>query len=384
MISIIFITVVQTKQVNARKSTAMSGIPAGFVRTEVFEIEKFDVLFCNVSLVHNCTFVDLEHSDFQCIQNGSGFATFTDNKILDSATGIRFTINFSANLKSDPSSSEPLVFSLNSAGIVRRADRPDPCDIIETTTIAVTMSTVMPSNPPFHPVPGECLTKDNTPVDVDEQWEASCKDDEGNSYVEGSSLLSCCGCFKYMCIQEDGYLPPRYSWTKEVSPLCCQTCNGTVVPGGTVVDVVEIGDKCGTVKTLVCKLRNRGKVNEQSRADSVRDGNKLELLKKEQVVSAAIEDEYHYENCCPDENGLHNFNWTVPDPATCSSRRCESQEGWIHAAWVTTQLYPGCGCCLVEGDMVPDGYSWTVGTYPRETWECCRGKVVMLKEPVKG
>ena len=64
---------------------------------------------------------------------------------------------------------------------------------------------------------------------------------------------------RYDCIQEDHYQPPRYRWTKEVSPLCCQTCNGTVVPGGTVVEVVEMGGKCGTAKTSVCKIRNRGK-----------------------------------------------------------------------------------------------------------------------------
>ena len=64
---------------------------------------------------------------------------------------------------------------------------------------------------------------------------------------------------RYDCIkiQQDGSLPARYSWTKEVSPQCCQTCNGTVVPGGTVVNVQEIGDKCGTVRTSVCKIRNR-------------------------------------------------------------------------------------------------------------------------------
>ena len=79
-------------------------------------IEQFDLGFCNVSLVHNCTFVDLEHSDFQCIQNGAGFATFTDNEILDSITGFRFTINYSADLISKPPF-KPLVFSLNSARI---------------------------------------------------------------------------------------------------------------------------------------------------------------------------------------------------------------------------------------------------------------------------
>merc|ERR1712096_230723 len=245
---------------------------------------------------------------------------------------------------------------------------------IETTTETMTTSsstptTTPPSTPktsPFHQTPGHCLTKDNTPVDIDGHWEDSCKDDEGNSYVEGSSLMSCCGCFKYDCLQQDQHLPPRFSWTKEVSPLCCQTCNGTVVPGGTVVDREEMGDKCGTVKTSVCTIRNRV------------------TKKSKMVISAAIEDEYVYQNCCADENGLQYFGGSVSDPTTCSARRCEAQEGWSHAAWVTTQLYPGCGCCLVKGEMVPDGFSWTVGTYPRETWECCKGKVVMLKDPVKG
>ena len=75
-------------------------------------IEEADIFFCNVSLVHNCTFVDLEHSDFQCIQNGTGFQTLTNNKILDSMTGFRFIINYSADLISTP-----LVYSLNSARI---------------------------------------------------------------------------------------------------------------------------------------------------------------------------------------------------------------------------------------------------------------------------
>ena len=50
----------------------------------------------------------------------------------------------------------------------------------------------------------------------------------------------------------------------------------------------------------------------------------------------------------------------------------------MEAAWVTTQLYPGCGCCLVDGELVPDGFSWTVEATTRQTWECCKGKVVML------
>ena len=30
--------------------------------------------------------------------------------------------------------------------------------------------------------------------------------------------------------------------------------------------------------------------------------------------------------------------------------------------------------------MVPDGFAWTVGRYPVETWECCRGKIVQVME----
>eukprot|EP00091_Calanus_sinicus_P004875 TRINITY_DN15235_c0_g1_i1.p1 TRINITY_DN15235_c0_g1~~TRINITY_DN15235_c0_g1_i1.p1 ORF type:complete len:121 (-),score=33.94 TRINITY_DN15235_c0_g1_i1:47-385(-) len=102
--------------------------------------------------------------------------------------------------------------------------------------------------------------------------------------------------------------------------------------------------------------------------------------KEAMSVAAAIEEEYHYGTCCVDETGLHPLKKSIPDPATCSIRTCEASEDWAHAAWVSKQQFPGCGCCLVEGKMVPDGFSWTVGTYPVETWECCRGKAVMIME----
>ena len=66
--------------------------------------------------------------------------------------------------------------------------------------------------------------------------------------------MSCCGCLKYICSANDG---DTHSWSREVSPLCCQACNGTVVPGGTVLGREVMEDKCGTVKTTVCKIKNR-------------------------------------------------------------------------------------------------------------------------------
>jgi len=54
----------------------------------------------------------------------------------------------------------------------------------------------------------------------------------------------------------------------------------------------------------------------------------------------------------------------------------------VEAAWVNNQHYPGCGCCEVFGKIQPDGYSWTTGggTLPVQTWECCRGKIVLVAQ----
>jgi len=160
------------------------------------------------------------------------------------------------------------------------------------------------------------LKKDISPIEFDENWQHSCKDEEGNSYLEGNSLWSCCGCFKYVCSYTKA---KRYTWTKGVSPLCCQTCNGTVVPGGTVVTVEKMGDKCGTVKTAVCKIKNRmaNKANTHKDADAE--------AREEMMPAAAIEDSYHYEKCCSDGNGLHSLDQRSSDPAKCSTRKCELQ-----------------------------------------------------------
>ena len=52
---------------------------------------------------------------------------------------------------------------------------------------------------------------------------------------------------------------------------------------------------------------------------------------------------------------------------------------FLGVSWVFS-VYPGCGCCVVEGKLVPDGFSWTIGSYPVQTWECCRGKIVRVRD----
>merc|ERR1711872_293324 len=243
-------------------------------------------------------------------------------------------------------------------------------------------------DPVYHPTPSQCLTKDNSPVEVDGSWHESCEDNEGNSYLEGDSLMSCCGCFKYVCtkIHVQDNIPAKFIWTRSVSTLCCQTCNGTVVPAGTVVGVEVMGDECGTVKTSICKIRNRVDNDIEYDFESHTEQNLIKKVPNKPsgpqkiTPAAAIENEYHYQNCCSDESGLHQLNQIVPDVSTCSTRMCKTQDGWVEAAWVNTQHYPGC--CEVEGKLVPDGFSWTVETFPVQTWECCKGKIVMVQQPL--
>merc|ERR1719186_2297085 len=67
-------------------------------------------------------------------------------------------------------------------------------------------------------IPGNCKNKDYVPVDLEENWKDSCRDNEGNSYSEESFLMSCCGCFRYVCTMSQVYpFTPSFNWTKEVS-----------------------------------------------------------------------------------------------------------------------------------------------------------------------
>ena len=71
----------------------------------------FSTIFCDVSLFHNDTFVDLNHSDITCIIKGNG-TNFFSGETLTSKTGFVFRIDYNARLKS-----EQLESSLSSAVI---------------------------------------------------------------------------------------------------------------------------------------------------------------------------------------------------------------------------------------------------------------------------
>merc|ERR1719300_672451 len=65
------------------------------------------------------------------------------------------------------------------------------------------------------------------------------------------------------------------------------------------------------------------------------------------------------------------------EPSTCSNRTCEYSRSSQHSSWISTQVLPGCNCCVLDGELVSDGYSWEVDGVE---YECCDGKIVTVVE----
>ena len=105
--------------------------------------------------------------------------------------------------------------------------------------------------------------------------------------------------------------------------------------------------------------------------------------------------------------GLSEINSTRLDKKSCSERKCFYSATFLHAVWKSDQviklstqistanyglqLLPGCDCCVVDGNLVEDKYTWikentTYGKYLRKYYavlwslfnvECCRGDIVI-------
>ena len=133
------------------------------------------------------------------------------------------------------------------------------------------------------PLMEHCYQKDEVPVDLDLVFDSNCEDNQGNIYRPNSTLQSCCDCFSYKCSQRSSWdLRVKVGWVRTVSSLCCQTCNGTVVPANTFISSSSLQDRCLTVRTEVCRLR---------------PGMRM----------AFIEEEFSYKNCCHDNNRKSRF-----------------------------------------------------------------------------
>ena len=84
--------------------------------------------------------------------------------------------------------------------------------------------------------------------------------------------------YRYKC-EEIAYWGKqvKVGWVRSVSALCCQTCNGTVVPANTVISTTMLEDHCLTTQTEVCRLRPG-------------------------LKTAVIEQEFSYRNYCHDNS----------------------------------------------------------------------------------
>jgi len=204
---------------------------------------------------------------------------------------------------------------------------------------------LVPEQPDYN-----CFEKDPEPVDTAEEFLDYCKDYAGNVHYEFANLTSCCECIRYECINFGELNEQKYYfWNKSISEHCCLHCDGTVYKADTIIETVVEKDECGTIKTAVCRKNDGGIAN--------------------------IEIDFTYESCCNDGEGILPIGEIKLEPSTCSKRTCEYSASSQHSSWISTQILPGCNCCVVDGKLVPDGYSWFID---RQEYECCEGKIVSV------
>ena len=43
---------------------------------------------------------------------------------------------------------------------------------------------------------------------------------------------------------------------------------------------------------------------------------------------------------------------------TCSTMTCAKRQENSQPTWVNKKSFPGFNCCLVDGELIPDGHSW--------------------------
>ena len=81
---------------------------------------------------------------------------------------------------------------------------------------------------------------------------------------------------------------------KALAEECCQTCDGEVFPGGSVISVREDGSECGSSVTTECVSYGNAHGNLASVNFTFVQGNGRPSI---------IEQKYSYKECCHDSKG---------------------------------------------------------------------------------
>ena len=96
--------------------------------------------------------------------------------------------------------------------------------------------------------------------------------------------------FSYTCTEVGGALPKGYAiWKMTVSEKCCLGCHETVYKDGLEMEPVNLGGRCETIETSVCRYNPDTK-------------------------KAQVDFHFHYSACCSDDtSSILNFKvryWT--------------------------------------------------------------------------
>ena len=75
-------------------------------------------------------------------------------------------------------------------------------------------------------------------------------------------------------------------------------------------------------------------------------------------------------------SGLFALRTTKLEPKSCSQRMCDYKEALLFSTWISSkvsesgvckflffnsilfQVLSGCDCCVLDGQLMPDGHSW--------------------------
>ena len=141
--------------------------------------------------------------------------------------------------------------------------------------------------------------------------------------------------FKYVFRYQCTYLDKTkvLYWRTSVSDHCCLACTNTVYKAETVIDTIELDDKCKSIETQTCRKL----------PGSFHRDNYLVIMYTNKTFSAGnekakIESEFNYKACCNDNTGLQELGSKGYKPSTCSQRTCFYDEYLPSSLWISKQV----------------------------------------------
>ena len=120
-------------------------------------------------------------------------------------------------------------------------------------------------------------------------------------------------------------------WKTSVSDHCCLACTNTVYKADTVIETIELDDKCKSIENQVCRKLPG---NTFLYCTSWKNGKTFSAGHEK----AKIESDFNYKACCNDNTGLQVLGTEVYQPSTCSQRTCFYDNYLPFSLWISKQV----------------------------------------------